>query len=261
MIDSFTAVITWIKSISVSVLNWFFDLSNQSKVLLFVVPLFVIAGIALFFDFIVPLFWDLPQWKLKKHLNVMTPKNTYGLQINKHLIPRLPYQFKKTGVYRLINHRNNKLNSFKTSDLKNFKIEDMRSFKVSDLKNFKTSDIRSFKSDDIRSLNPAEIRSFGSVDFKPLIPVKIDSFKVSEVRPLRVHDLRSFSLNSRIIASSSLRGFDFSDFYFRNFIGGNNLRVASPSYSINTNSDLTTLGHKVFDKKEEKKHIIGFGQS
>lgn len=262
MINAYSSIISWIKSITSSILSWFFDLSNNNKILLFVVPLFVVIAISVLFDFIVPLFWDLPQWKIKKQVAVMTPKNTYGLQINKHLIPRLPYQLRRSGIYRLFNNRTQKLEGYKTKKLDTLKPNEMRSFSSREMRSLNPVEMRSFSSREMRSLNPAEIRDFSVYGFKSLNPVKIDSFKVSEIRPFKVKDLRSFSINSRIIASSSLRGYDLSSFYFRNFVTGNFLRVASPSYSINTNYELSTLGHNVFDKKEEeRKHITGFGQS
>lgn len=245
MINAYSSIISWIKSITSSILSWFFDLSNNNKILLFVVPLFVVIAISVLFDFIVPLFWDLPQWKIKKQVAVMTPKNTYGLQMNKHLIPRLPYQLRRSGIYRFFNNRTQKLEGYKTNELKGYKSEQLQGYKTDKLQTFKSekldiikpSELSGFSTREIRALKPDELRDFSVHEIKSLNPVKIDSFKVSEIRPFKVKDLRSFSINSRIIASSSLRGYDLSSFYFRNF-----LREGSPNFSINTNFMLTHLG-------------------
>ena len=93
----------------------------------------------------------------------------------------------------------------------------MRSFKVNDIKALKPEEIRSFKVNDIRALKPEEMRSF----------------KVNDIKPLKVSDIRPVSISSRIISGSTDK---------LKISGVNNLRVASPSFRINTSHDLTKLG-------------------
>lgn len=316
MINNFTSVITWFKDISSSLLSWFFDTSNVSKVLLFIVPLFVIGAIFVLFDFIIPMFYDLPQWKLKRQIAVMTPKNTYGLQVNKHLIPRKMYSLRGMFLSRfsggsikaynsktlkswstkdikpfqtkdIKGYKTNDIKPFKTNDIKSFKTNDMKSFMTNDLRSFKTSDIRSFKSFDIRSLKSGDIKVFKSLDLKTLgsaelrsftpehinnfsikpisiiklgglNPAEIRSFKVSEIRPLGVRSLRAMHLNSRLVGSHLIDSHSLTGLVARrNHIAGNNLRVASPSYSINTNHQLTKLGNRAVENAKDTFRAMG----
>ncbi len=286
MINNFTSVITWFKDISASLLSWFFDTSDLNKVLLFVVPLFVVGAIFVLFDFIVPMFYDLPQWRLNRQLAVMTPKNTYGLSINKHLIPRTPYSLRRMFISRFnggsIKAYNSKtLKSWSTKDIKPFQTKDIKGYKTNDLKSFKTSDLRSFKTFDIRSLKSGDLKVFRSFDLKPIgsvelrsfTPDKIDnfsikpistiklsgfnpaeirSFKVSEIRPLGVRSLRSMHLNSRVVGSHLIDSHSIGALSAqRNHISGNNIRVATPASKINASFELTTLGKKVVNDWKE----------
>lgn len=205
MINNFTSVITWFKDISSSLLSWFFDTSNVNKVLLFIVPLFVIGAIFVLFDFIIPMFYDLPQWKLKRQIAVMTPKNTYGLQVNKHLIPRKMYSLRGMFMSRFsggsIKAYNSKtLKSWSTKDIKPFQTKDIKGFKTNDIKSFKTNDMKSFKINDLRSFKTSDIRSFKTSDIR--------SFKIFDIRSLKSGDVKVFrSFDLKTLGSAELRSF------------------------------------------------------
>lgn len=238
MISNFTSVITWLKDITSQILAWFFDLTNTNKVLLFVVPLFVIGAIFVLFDFIVPMFYDLPIWRLNKQITVMSPKNTYGLAINKHLIPRSPYSLRRMFM-RTIGGR-------------------VKTYNPHSLKTWASKELKAYTAKDIRALAPRQI---GNFNIKPLsvihlgglTPNEMRSFSVADMRSFSVRDLNRMHLNSNILSSHMISGF-YADRY--RISGVNNLRVASVNYSINTSHDLTKLGKRVLDNAKSTFHSM-----
>ena len=246
MVNSFTSVITWFVGIFQDLISWFLDTTSTTKILLFVAPVFVIAGLYVLFDFVIPMFYDLPQWKINKQVVVMSPKNQLNLKPNLHLIPRRSYKLIPRKFYSRIgakihsfkgndikSFKSDKIQSYNTRDIKSFRSEEIRSFKVNDIKALKPEEMRSFKVNDIKALKPEEIRSFKFNDIRALKPEEMRSFKVNDIKPLKVSDIRPVSISSRIISGSTDK---------LKISGVNNLRVASPSFRINTSHDLTKLG-------------------
>lgn len=225
MINNFTSVITWFRDITTSLLGWFFDTSNLNKILLFIVPLLVIAVLFVLFDFIIPMVYDLPQWNINKKLYAMTPRNTYALAINKHLIPR---KFNHLNRLFVLRGKYDHLKSYSTKELKAFSSRHIAPFKTADMRSFRTGDMRSFKTADMRSFKVSDMRSFRVADMR--------SFKVSDMRSFKVADMRSLGMHYN---------------YYKLYTGGTDrirignalyLRVASPSFRIATYS-MTKLGH------------------
>lgn len=225
MINNFTSVITWFKDITTSLLGWFFDTSNINKILLFIVPFLVIAVLFVLFDFIIPMVYDLPQWNINKKLYAMSPRNTYALAVNKHLIPRKYNNLNRFGFLR---GNFDYVKSYSSKELKAFSSRQIAPFKTADMRSFKTANMQSFKTADMRSFGVADMRSFGVADMR--------SFKVSDMRSFKVADLRALGMHYN---------------YYKLYTGGTDrirignslyLRVASPSFRIATYS-MTKLGH------------------
>ena len=180
------------------------------------------------------MFYDLPSWRLNKQLSVMTPKNTFGLQINKHLIPRSPYSLRRMIFGHSIN------GSVKT-------------YNARTLKSWASKDIKAFTTKDIRTLAPRQISNFNIkplsvINLGGLTPSEMRSFSVNDMRSFSVHDLNRMHLNSRVISSHTISGLMA---YKYRAEGINYLRVSSPAYAINNSFELTSLGKRVVNNWHE----------
>lgn len=57
MTEYFSSLAVWFKNVISSVLSWFFDTSNTTKLYIFIVPLLIVGAIIVFFEFVFPLFF------------------------------------------------------------------------------------------------------------------------------------------------------------------------------------------------------------
>ena len=190
MIDNFSAIITWFKDLTSSLLSWFYDLTNISKIMLFVAPLIVVAGIAVFFEFIIPLFFDLPMFNINRKLYNMSPKNTVALRPIGALIPRSTRDFKRLGVKDLKSVSSKDFKKLSSKDLKNLSVNKNS---VKDLKNPAPYKLTSISSKDLKKISSKDLSSISSRDFKKV--------STKEMKGLRPTVKTSLHLNPEIINS------------------------------------------------------------
>lgn len=88
MTEYFSSLAVWFKNVISSVLSWFFDTSNTTKLYIFIVPLLVVGAIFVFFEFVFPLFYHLPNWGVNRSVSVLKPTNNINIKPNLRLIPR-----------------------------------------------------------------------------------------------------------------------------------------------------------------------------